>query len=96
MTQRLPAILAGLRNVFALERLPPAPPLEPRGTARRGLLRLLFAPEPLPLEPELPATRRRPVAALLAPEPLPEEPVIERSRRRGWLRLLFAPEPLDP
>jgi hypothetical protein len=86
-----------VRNVFARERLPPAPPPgsgEPRRRAASGL----FSIEPLAMEPERPPRRRGGVVrALFAVEALPElPPSPPRARRSRWLRWLLAPESLDP
>lgn len=90
-----------VRDLFARESLGEAPPpvSHAAAKARPSLARLLFAPEPLPLDPEVaPPTRRATfVRALFAPEALPEEPPpAPRPPRPGWLRSLFAPESLDP
>jgi hypothetical protein len=56
---------------------------------------MLFAVEPLPLDPPAPARPRLRLGRLLAPEPLPEDPVLPPRRRSGGLAALFAPESLD-
>ncbi len=86
-------VLEQLRNVFARETLPVAP--EVRRRRRRGMAALLFAVEPLPLEPELRRPRRGLVRSLLAPEPLALEPEPPPRRHTPWLRWLFALERLD-
>lgn len=71
------------RTVFGQETLPPPDP-EPVGRGadggRPGLARLLFAPEPLPLDPELPRRRSRWLAWLFLPERLdrgPQRPPVD-------------------
>jgi hypothetical protein len=88
---------AFLRSVLARDTLPPPPAVPDRPRARGSLLRMLFAPEALPLEPEVPP-RPRPafLRALFAPEPLPEDPPAPaRAHRNLWLRWLFGREPID-
>jgi hypothetical protein len=91
-----------MRNLLARERLDEAPAaVEPAPARRAGpsLLSMLFAPEPLPLDPEPPPKIRGGglAAALFAREPLPEDPPAPpRGRRARWLRWLVAPERLDP
>lgn len=85
-----------LRNVFARERLaeeaPPAPSSRP---PRTSLARMLFAAEPLPLDPEPPSAPR--ARASFAADTLSEEPVAERAPGgHRWLRWLFRPESLEP
>jgi hypothetical protein len=64
-------VLAAIRSTFHREALPPAPPPEPPRPAGRGLLALLFAPEPLPPDlPSAPARAGRWLSWLLAAEPL--------------------------
>jgi hypothetical protein len=83
-----------VRNIFAQERLgeeasPPATP----GPRRTSLARMLFAPEPLPLDPEAPRAARAPAPV----ETLAEEPVAERAPgRHRWVRWIFRPESLEP
>jgi len=93
------AALEILRLTIARERLGGELAPAPAGSHRpRRLLRLLFAIEPLPLDPPAPSRRRGSLlAALLTPEPLPRDPVASApSRRRSRLAALFAPEKLDP
>jgi hypothetical protein len=91
-----------VRNLFARERLDEAPAEVETVPARRAgpaLVSMLFAPEPLPLDPESPPRVHRGglAAALFAREPLPEDPPAPPRGRRGrWLRWLAAPERLDP
>jgi hypothetical protein len=92
-------LLAALRSIFTVERLPAgldeasrAPGPRPGG----GLARALFAAEPLPLEPVAERPRRGLVRMLFAIEPLPIDPPPQPRRRTRWLRWLFGPEPLDP
>ena len=67
------AFLRFLRAVFGREELPQAPAL-PERPARPSVLRLLFAPEPLPMDPPLaPRRRGRFFAWLFAPERLDDE-----------------------
>jgi hypothetical protein len=86
-----------LAMLFRREALPPELPPAAPAPSSPGPLRLLFAPEPLPLEPEAPPrTRPALLRALFAPERLPEDPPApERPRRNRWLRWLFGREPLD-
>jgi hypothetical protein len=87
-----------LRETFAREELPEAPPATPR-PPRRSMVAALFAPEPLPPPPvdTAPSTKgsRGPLALLFAPEPLPEDPPGSPRARGRWLAWLFAPERLD-
>jgi hypothetical protein len=82
-----------VRNIFAQERLAEeTPPPSTPAPRRTSLARILFAPEPLPLDPETPRPPRAPAA-----ETLGEEPEAERAPGRGrWLRWLFRPESLEP
>jgi hypothetical protein len=85
----------GLRR----EHLPEAPPETPRTGTRPALVAWLFAPEPLPLEPERPPRKGGSLLRqVLAREPLPQEP--PRPPRAGagrpWLAWLLFPEKLDP
>ena len=76
MAQIVAATISFLRKTFALERLPP-PSAAPRGPVRQraGLLRVLFAPEVLPRDPERPARPRTGwLRLLLAPEPTAAPP----------------------
>jgi hypothetical protein len=85
-----------LRVTFAREPLGEAPRSQAAAPARRRALRMLFAVEPLPLDPPAPPRpRRASLWSLLAPEPLPRDPVPPATRRRGRLAALFAPERLD-
>jgi hypothetical protein len=101
MTQIWRSFFALARVVFAREELPQAEPKGPSRRARRSLVSLLFAPEPLPLDPPRPG--RRSTSALrwlltpeeLGPAPLPADPSPPRPRRSGWLRWLFSPEHID-
>ncbi len=95
MSHPLATFLRELRTVFARETLPPAEPERRPGTRGAGLARLLFAPEPLPVEEAAPARRRTSLLALLfAPERLAVEPPLPRRRSR-WLSWLLLPERLD-
>lgn len=94
--------LAFLRKMLEVESLPP-PPAEAGGTGRRrSLLRLLVAPETLPLDAERPARVGGGwLRMLLAPEVLPpappaEAPVPASGRRRGAGLLAREELPLDP
>jgi len=88
-----------LRNLFARERLGVTAADVPAAPRRTSLLKLLFAIEPLPLDPEPAPGRPRTgiLRALLAPEALAEAPLEPpRPGRHAWLRWLFRPESLDP
>jgi hypothetical protein len=64
-------LLVALRAAFAWERLPPATAASAPARRGPGLLRMLFAIEPLPLDPPLePRARGRWLRWLLTPEPL--------------------------
>ena len=65
-----PRASEGVLHVLFVSREPLG--VEPEQRTRRSLLHALFAPEALPLDPELapPARRRGRLAALLAPEKL--------------------------
>jgi hypothetical protein len=83
-----------LRNVFARERLAEAPE-RARGPRRPSALRVLLAPEPLPLAPErTPRRHRGTLRALFAPERLSQEPPGPPRPRLGLLRALLAAEQL--
>jgi hypothetical protein len=93
----LQVFAAFLRSVLSRETLPPPPAAPERPRARGSVLRWIFQPEPLPLDPEAPP-RPRPglLRALFVPEALPEDPPVpSRPRRNAWLRWLFGREPLD-
>ena len=62
-----------------------------------SFLRMIFAPDTLPVMPPPPAAapRRGALSLLLAPEPLPEDPPAPAPVRGSWLAWLFAPERLD-
>lgn len=92
------AALEILRLTVARETLGAAGASAAGGPRREPLrfLRLLFANEPLPMDPPAPPRRRhRSIVALLAPEPLPHDPAPRAPRRRSRLAALFAPEKLD-
>ncbi len=92
MAQKIAAVLAFLRNLFAREELPP--PAEAAAPASRPpLARWLFASEPLPEEKPLERGRRGVARLLLSPEPLEELPPRPRAGA-SQLRALLAPEPL--
>jgi hypothetical protein len=90
-----------LRLTFARESLGDeagSPTRKPRAPGR--FLRLLFAIEPLPMDPPA-ASRRRatPLGGLFASEALPQDPAPpSRNKPRGLFHALFAPErlPQDP
>jgi hypothetical protein len=86
-----------LRLTFARESLGPASASERRAPRPAGrFLRVLFAVEPLPMDPPAPARRAGlSLRAFLAPEPLPEDPVPPAARHRSRLAAFFAPEKLD-
>ncbi len=89
------AFIQVLWLTFRREHLDEATSL-PRGTKRRGFLRVLFTPEALPLDPVVVKRRRRGVARMLfAPEELPSDPPAPGQRRARWPRWLFGREPLD-
>jgi hypothetical protein len=94
----LRATIAVIRSICAREVLGEEPATlatHPTGAGRR-LLRLLFAIEPLPLDPPAPPRRRRALLrTLFAPERLPLDPVPASPRRRSRLAALLAPERLD-
>jgi hypothetical protein len=87
-----------VRHLFARERLSEDPVASPFRPPRPSLLRLLFAPETLPQDPERrPAPRAGILSALFRREQLGEAPApAPRPPRRSWLRTLLAPERLDP
>jgi hypothetical protein len=61
-----------------------------------SFLRMIFAPEPLPvMPPPAAAPRRGALSLLLTPEPLTEDPPAPAPHRGRWLAWLFAPERLD-
>ncbi|GEJ56856.1 hypothetical protein [Anaeromyxobacter diazotrophicus] len=60
------------RALFTLEPLPFDPPSCPRG--RPSLLATLFAPEPLPMDLELPRRRARWLSWLFLPERVDRDP----------------------
>lgn len=95
--------LAFLRKILEIEKLPPHPPEAEAIGERRGLVRLLVTPEPLPLDPVTPPLRKGGWLALLTrPEPLPEPPPavsgtgegMSGTGRTGLAARLFAPEPI--
>jgi hypothetical protein len=95
------AALEILRLTVARETLGAAGASAAGGPRRKPLrfLRLLFANEPLPMDPPAPPRRRhRSIVALLAPEPLPHDDAPPAAHRPSWLAALLAPEPLphDP
>jgi len=91
-----------LRLTFARESLREeagSAPRQPRAPGR--FLRLLFAIEPLPMDPPAPASRRSGLlSGVFAPEALPQDPLPPERRpgAPGLFRALFAPErlPQDP
>jgi len=103
LTHQLRTIKNVLRNVFARERLEEAPERSdpPPGTpdslaAPPSFAAMLFAREPLAMDPEPRADARRlGWAGPFAREPLAEDPEPPASAARaGILRALLAPEPL--
>jgi hypothetical protein len=96
MAIRLSSILEGFRAALRRERLPEPPPSGTRQEGPPGLLRVIFARETLPLEPEVPASPHPGVLSLLfAIEPLGEEPPLPAPRRSPWFTWLVRPEKLD-
>lgn len=92
------AALDILKLSLSRDALGEAPPEAPAPSALAGgrLLRAVFAPEPLPMDPPSPPRRRRPLLRwLLAPEPLPRDPEPPARAGKGRLAALFAPEKLD-
>jgi hypothetical protein len=88
-----------LRNLFAREQLGVTSALPPSKRPSASILKILFAAEPLPLDPEPAPKPRRPgiLRALIAREELPESPPgPPRPARHHLLRWLFRPESLDP
>ena len=81
----------GVLHVLFVSREPLGTEPESPPRRRRSLLRLLFAPEPLPVDPVpdlVPRVGR-------APDLLPFDPVPAAPPRRSRLAALLAPEKLD-
>jgi hypothetical protein len=96
MSARLLAILDGFRAALRRERLPAPPPQVTQRTGPPGLLQLILAREPLPLDPESVAVPRRGLLPLIfAIEPLDKGPPLPVRRRAHWLGWLLRPEKLD-
>jgi hypothetical protein len=96
MSHPLAALLAQLRTVFTRETLPPPPALAEAPRPRKGIARLLFSLEELPLDPTPPPRSKRGLlATIFAPECLPLEPERPPRRRHPWLSWLLAPERID-
>lgn len=93
---RVRAFLEGFRAALRREELPPPLSTPARPGTGNELLRAIFAPERLPLdpEPEAPSTRGV-LAAIFGREALGQDAPEPPRHRTRWLNLLFRPERLD-